>query len=190
MSILCDTDILERLWLPDSDPLRLRIEPHATSCPAGVISYGLSSGGYDLRLTRHFKVFVGWREAVVDPKSLSPECYDDVETDVLVIPPHGFALGCSMEWLRIPRDVIGECVSKSTYARGAQITNVTPIEPEFEGEITIEISNTSPLPAKIYAGEGIVQLLFHLLTRPCEKSYADKQGRYQGQRGITLPFVR
>jgi len=177
--------------LPDWQIQRdIKIEPFATGAPrAGVISYGVSSYGYDVRVGRHFKVFTNARCAVVDPKNFDPASFVDMDGDSCLIPPNSFALGETVEYLEIPRDVIAICVGKSTYARCGIIVNVTPLEPEWRGRITIEISNTTPLPAKIYAGEGIAQILFLRTDAPCRTSYADKQGKYQDQQGLTLPFV-
>ena len=177
--------------LPDWQIQRdIKIEPFATGTPrAGVISYGLSSYGYDVRVGRHFKVFTNARCAVVDPKNFDPASFVDMDGDSCLIPPNSFALAETVEYLEIPRDVIAICVGKSTYARCGIIVNVTPLEPEWRGRITIEISNTTPLPAKIYAGEGIAQILFLRTDAPCRTSYADKQGKYQDQQGLTLPFV-
>jgi dCTP deaminase len=156
----------------------------------GVISYGVSSYGYDVRVGRRFKVFTNARCAVVDPKHFDPASFVDIEGDFCLIPPNSFALAETVEYLEIPRDVIAICVGKSTYARCGIIVNVTPLEPEWRGKVTIEISNTTPLPAKIYAGEGIAQILFFRTDASCRTSYADKQGKYQDQEGLTLPFVQ
>jgi dCTP deaminase len=153
----------------------------------GVISYGLSSYGYDARVSREFKIFTNVDSAVVDPKKFSAESFVDRETDICVVPPNSFALASTMEYFRIPRDVLVICLGKSTYARCGIIVNVTPLEPEWEGHVTIEISNTTPLPARIYAGEGICQFLFFKSDQMCEVSYADRGGKYQRQRGVTLP---
>jgi dCTP deaminase len=153
----------------------------------GVISYGLSSYGYDLRVADEFKIFTNVNSTVVDPKKFDERSLVNVESDVCIIPPNSFALARSVEYFRIPRDVITICVGKSTYARCGIITNVTPFEPEWEGYVTLEISNTTPLPARIYANEGIAQVLFLGGEEPPEKSYADKKGKYQKQTGVTLP---
>jgi dCTP deaminase len=155
----------------------------------GAVSYGLSSYGYDVRVGRRFKVFTNARCAVVDPKNFDPASFVDIEGDSCLIPPNSFALAETIEHLEIPRDVIAICVGKSTYARCGIIVNVTPLEPEWRGRVTIEISNTTPLPAKIYAGEGIAQILFLRTDALCRRSYADKAGKYQDQEGLTLPFV-
>lgn len=153
----------------------------------GVISYGVSSYGYDMRVADEFKVFTNVYSAVVDPKNFSPESFVDIQTDVCIIPPNSFALARSVEYFRIPRSVLTLCVGKSTYARTGIVTNVTPFEPGWEGHVTLEISNTTPLPAKIYANEGIAQVLFFEADEECEVSYADKKGKYQGQTGVTPP---
>src|SRR6266404_2584574 len=155
----------------------------------GVVSFGLSSYGYDVRVGRRFKIFTNARCAIVDPKNFDPRSFVDVEADVCLIPPNSFALAETVEYLEIPRDIIAICVGKSTYARCGIIVNVTPLEPEWRGRITIEISNTTPLPAKVYAGEGIAQILFLRTDASCKTSYADKQGQYQDQKGLTLPLV-
>jgi len=152
-----------------------------------VISYGLSSYGYDLRVSNEFKVFTNVFGSVVDPKSFDDRSFVDIETDVCVVPPNSFALARSVEYFRIPRDVLTICVGKSTYARCGIIVNVTPFEPEWEGHVTLEISNTTPLPARIYANEGLAQVVFFLANEVCETSYADRAGKYMGQRGITIP---
>lgn len=151
------------------------------------ISHGLSSYGYDLRVSREFKVFTNIYNTVVDPKNFDPRSFVDMETDVCIVPPNSFALARSVEYFRIPRDVLTICVGKSTYARCGIIVNVTPFEPEWEGFVTLEISNTTPLPAKIYANEGIAQVLFFEGDEECRISYADKKGKYQNQQDIVLP---
>lgn len=153
----------------------------------GVISYGLSSYGYDARVGPDFKIFTNVESAVVDPKNFSAASFVDRQTDVCVIPPNSFALAHTIEYFRIPRDVLVICLGKSTYARCGIIVNVTPLEPEWEGQVTIEISNTTPLPARIYANEGICQFLFLKGEELCETSYADRAGKYMGQRGVALP---
>jgi dCTP deaminase len=152
-----------------------------------VISYGLSSYGYDLRVSNEFKVFTNVFGSVVDPKSFDDRSFVDMQTDVCVVPPNSFALARSVEYFRIPRDVLTICVGKSTYARCGIIVNVTPFEPDWEGYVTLEFSNTTPLPAKIYANEGACQFLFLKGNERCETSYADRAGKYMGQRGVTLP---
>lgn len=153
----------------------------------GVISFGVSSYGYDMRIADEFKIFTNINNTIVDPKSFDPRSFVDFKGEVCIIPPNSFALGYSVEYFRIPRDVLVICLGKSTYARCGIVVNVTPLEPEWEGHVTIEISNTTPLPAKIYANEGIAQLLFLGGEEVCQVSYADKAGKYQAQRGITLP---
>ncbi len=152
-----------------------------------IISYGLSSYGYDLRVSDEFKVFTNVYGAVVDPKNFDDKSMVDMQTEVCIVPPNSFALARSVEYFRIPRDVLTICLGKSTYARCGIIVNVTPFEPEWEGHVTLEISNTTPLPAKIYAGEGLAQVLFFKGESPCETSYADRGGKYMKQRGITVP---
>lgn len=156
---------------------------------SGGISYGVSSYGYDIRIANEFKIFTNINNTIVDPKEFDPKSFVDFKGDVCVIPPNSFALGKSVEFFRIPRNVMTICVGKSTYARCGIITNVTPFEPEWEGFVTLEISNTTPLPARIYANEGIAQVLFFESDEPCETSYADKKGKYQSQVGITLPKI-
>ena len=153
----------------------------------GVISYGLSSYGYDVRIANEFKIFTNINHMVVDPKDFDPRSFVDFEGDQCIIPPNSFALARTVERFKVPRDVIVVCLGKSTYARCGIIVNVTPLEPEWEGIVTLEVSNTTPLPARIYAGEGIAQMLFFQSDEPCETSYADKKGKYQSQKGLTLP---
>ena len=153
----------------------------------GVISYGLSSYGYDVRVADEFKIFTNVNSTVVDPKHLDPRNMVDVKGDVCIVPPNSFALARTVEYFRVPRNVLCVCVGKSTYARCGIITNVTPFEPEWEGHVTLEISNTTPLPAKIYANEGLAQVLFFQADQVCEVSYGDRGCKYQHQTGITLP---
>jgi len=153
----------------------------------GVISYGVSSYGYDVRIARDFKIFTNINSMIVDPKSFDSRSFVDFEGDVCVIPPNSFALARTVEYFRIPRNVLVIALGKSTYARCGIILNVTPLEPEWEGIVTLEVSNTTPLPAKIYANEGIAQMLFFESDEQCEVSYADKKGKYQGQKALTLP---
>jgi dCTP deaminase len=153
----------------------------------GVISYGLSSYGYDIRVADEYKIFTNVYSAVVDPKSFDTRSMVDFKGEVCVIPPNSFALARTVEYFRIPRSVLTICLGKSTYARCGIIVNVTPFEPEWEGFVTLEISNTTPLPAKIYSNEGIAQVLFFEGDEPCEISYADKKGKYQKQLGVMLP---
>jgi dCTP deaminase len=153
----------------------------------GVISYGLSSYGYDVRIADEFKVFTNINSTIVDPKSFDPRSFVDVKAEVCIIPPNSFALARTVERFKVPRNVLVVCLGKSTYARCGIIVNVTPLEPEWEGIVTLEVSNTTPLPARIYANEGIAQMLFFESDEPCEVSYADKSGKYQGQTQLTLP---
>ncbi len=153
----------------------------------GVISYGLSSYGYDLRVADEFKIFTNVNSAIVDPKHFDEKSFVAITSDVCIVPPNSFALARSVEYFKIPRDVLTICVGKSTYARCGIIVNVTPFEPEWEGYVTLEISNTTPLPARIYANEGLCQILFFQSDEPCETSYKDKKGKYQAQKGIVLP---
>jgi len=155
----------------------------------GVISYGLSSMGYDIRVTDEFKVFTNVKQAVVDPKQFNPDSFVDFKGVTCVIPPNSFALARSVEYFRMPRSVLGLCLGKSSYARCGIVVNITPLEPGWEGHLTIEISNTTPLPARIYSFEGIAQVLFFEAGSLPEVSYADRKGKYQGQQGITLPKV-
>ena len=155
----------------------------------GVISYGLSSYGYDLRIADEFKIFTNINNTIVDPKAFDPRSFVDYQGPVCIVPPNSFVLARSVEYFKIPRNVLTICVGKSTYARCGIITNVTPFEPEWEGFVTLEISNTTPLPAKIYANEGIAQVLFFESDEACQTSYADRQGKYQGQQGIVLPTI-
>jgi dCTP deaminase len=152
-----------------------------------VISYGTSSYGYDIRCAPEFKVFTNVYSAVVDPKAFDPQSFVDINADVCIIPPNSFALARTVEYFRIPRNVLTICLGKSTYARCGIIVNVTPLEPEWEGHVTLEFSNTTPLPAKIYANEGVAQVLLLESDQPCEVSYRDRGGKYQGQLGVTLP---
>jgi dCTP deaminase len=151
------------------------------------ISYGTSSYGYDVRCSNEFKIFTNINSAIVDPKQFDASSFVDVKQDVCIIPPNSFALARTVEYFRIPRDVLVICLGKSTYARCGIIVNVTPLEPEWEGHVTLEFSNTTPLPAKIYANEGVAQMLFIGADEICETSYRDRGGKYQGQRGVTLP---
>ena len=153
----------------------------------GVISYGVSSYGYDLRVADEFKIFTNVNSTIVDPKHFDERSFVTVNADVAIVPPNSFALARSVEYFKIPRDVLTVCVGKSTYARCGIIVNVTPFEPEWEGFVTLEISNTTPLPAKIYANEGLCQILFFQSDEVCETSYKDRKGKYQSQKGIVLP---
>ena len=151
-----------------------------------VVSYGLSSYGYDIRVADEFKVFTNVYGSVIDPKSFDPRSFVDMKADVCIIPPNSFALARTIEYFRVPRDVLTVCLGKSTYARCGIIVNVTPFEPEWEGFVTLEFSNTTPLPAKIYANEGVAQVIFFESDEVCETSYKDRGGKYQGQQGVTL----
>lgn len=155
----------------------------------GVISYGISSYGYDIRLADEFKIFTNVFNSIVDPKNFDPKSFVDFKGEVCIIPPNSFILGRSVEYLKIPRRVLGICLGKSTYARCGIIVNITPLEAEWEGQITIEISNTTPLPVKVYANEGIAQILFFESDEECEESYKDRKGKYDKQKGIVLPRI-
>jgi dCTP deaminase len=175
-------------WIRKMAREQRMIEPFADSqVRDGVISYGVSSYGYDIRVADEFKIFTNVYSAVVDPKHFDPKSMVDYKGEVCVIPPNSFALAKTVEYFRIPRSVLTICVGKSTYARCGIIVNVTPFEPEWEGFVTLEISNTTPLPARIYANEGIAQVLFFQAEEICEVSYADKKGKYQKQQTIVLP---
>jgi dCTP deaminase len=182
--------ILSDRWIRRMAKEKGMIEPFVDSQKRdGIISYGLSSYGYDARVGTEFKIFTNVDSAVVDPKNFAANSFVDRSSEVCIIPPNSFALARTVEYFRIPRDVLVICVGKSTYARCGIIVNVTPLEPEWEGHVTLEFSNTTPLPAKIYANEGAAQFLFLLGNEPCEVSYRDKAGKYQGQRGVTLPKI-
>jgi len=154
-----------------------------------VVSYGLSSYGYDLRVSRHFKIFTNVYSSIVDPKNFQEDSFVDIESDCCIVPPNSFALAVSVEYFRIPRDVLTVCIGKSTYARCGIIVNVTPFEPEWEGYVTLEISNTTPLPAKIYANEGLAQVLFYRGSEAPEVSYKDRKGKYMRQMELTMPTL-
>lgn len=174
-------------WIRDKAAKGM-IEPFSENqVREGVISFGVSSYGYDMRISGEFKIFTNINNTIVDPKNFDPRSFVEYKGEVCIIPPNSFALGHSIEYFKIPRDVLVICLGKSTYARCGIVVNVTPLEPEWEGHVTIEISNTTPLPARIYANEGIAQLLFIQGSEVCETSYADKSGKYQAQKGITLP---
>ena len=182
MSVMSDR------WIRKMAREHRMIEPfHEKQVRDGVISYGVSSYGYDVRIADEFKIFTNINHTVVDPKDFDPRSFVDVNAPQCIIPPNSFALARSVEYFRIPRNVLVVCVGKSSYARCGIIVNVTPLEPEWEGIVTLEVSNTTPLPARIYANEGIAQFLFFQGNEPCETSYADKQGKYQAQQGLTLP---
>ncbi len=175
-------------WIKKMAAEQRMIEPFAESqIRNGVISYGVSSYGYDIRVADEYKIFTNVFSAVVDPKNFDPKSMVDFKGEVCVIPPNSFALARTVEYFRIPRSVLTICLGKSTYARCGIIVNVTPFEPEWEGHVTLEISNTTPLPARIYSNEGIAQVLFFEGDEECEISYADKKGKYQAQRGVVLP---
>jgi dCTP deaminase len=175
-------------WIRKMAVEQKMIEPFADrQIREGVISYGVSSYGYDIRVANEFKIFTNVYSAIVDPKQFDPRSMVDFVGDVCIIPPNSFALARTVEYMRIPRSVLTICLGKSTYARCGIIVNVTPFEPEWEGFVTLEISNTTPLPAKIYSNEGIAQVLFFEADEGCEISYADKKGKYQGQQTIVLP---
>jgi dCTP deaminase len=174
-------------WIRDMAAKGMITPFNESQVRAGVISYGVGSYGFDMRISDEFKIFTNINTTIVDPKGFDPRSFVDFKGDVCIIPPNSFVLGSSVEYFRIPREVVVICLGKSTYARCGMVVNVTPLEPEWEGHVTIEISNTTPLPAKIYANEGIAQLLFLTGAEVCETSYADKSGKYQAQKGITLP---
>lgn len=180
--------ILSDKWIREAAQKHGMIEPFVENQKReGMISYGLSSYGYDARCSPEFKIFTNVNNAIVDPKEFSTSSFVDRETDVCIIPPNSFALARTVEYFRIPRDVLVICLGKSTYARCGIIVNVTPLEPEWEGHVTLEFSNTTPLPAKIYANEGVCQFLFFKGDQPCEVSYKDRSGKYMKQTGVTLP---
>lgn len=182
--------IMPDTWIREQATKNGMIEPFIEAQKReGVISYGLSSYGYDARVADEFKIFTNVDNAVVDPKRFDETSFVDRKTDVCVIPPNSFVLARTVEYFRIPRDVLVVCLGKSTYARCGLIVNVTPLEPEWEGHVTLEISNTTPLPAKVYANEGLCQFLFFQGASPCEVSYADRAGKYMKQRGVTLARI-
>ena len=177
-------------WITEMAKSHGMIEPfEEKQMRSGTISYGVSSYGYDMRVAREFRIFTNVLSAIVDPKAFDSKSFVEYEGDVCIVPPNSFALARSVEYFRIPRNVLTLCVGKSTYARCGIITNVTPFEPEWEGYVTLEVSNTTPLPAKIYANEGIAQVLFFEADEECAVSYADRKGKYQAQQGIVLPTV-
>ncbi|KLN60147.1 dCTP deaminase [Kiloniella majae] len=182
MGIMPDT------WIREQAENHGMIEPYVEAQRReGVISYGVSSYGYDARVSNEFKIFTNVHNAIVDPKEFSDQSFVEKDDDVCIIPPNSFALARTVEYFRIPRDVLVICLGKSTYARCGIIVNVTPLEPEWEGHVTLEFSNTTPLPAKIYANEGVCQFLFLKGEGDCDVSYADRAGKYMKQRGVTLP---
>lgn len=180
-------------WIREMSKTHGMIEPYADGQVRmdengqKLISYGVSSYGYDVRCAREFKVFTNVHSVIVDPKNFDSKSFIDIESDVCIIPPNSFALARTVEYFRIPRNVLTICLGKSTYARCGIIVNVTPLEPEWEGHVTLEFSNTTNLPARIYAGEGVAQMLFFESDEVCETSYKDRGGKYQGQTGVTLP---
>ena len=180
--------IMSDIWIREMAREHGMIEPFVEAQKReGTISYGLSSYGYDARVSPEFKIFTNVDSVTVDPKAFSDKGFVDREGPVCIIPPKSFALARTVEYFRVPRDVLVICLGKSTYARCGIIVNVTPLEPEWEGHVTLEFSNTTPLPAKIYANEGACQFLFLKGEQPCETSYKDRAGKYMGQRGVTLP---
>lgn len=184
MSVMPDS------WIRERSQKHGMIEPFIEKLNKyDVISYGLSSYGYDARVSDEFKIFTNVNSATVDPKQFSEQGFVDRKTDVCIIPPNSFVLARTVEYFKIPRDVLVICVGKSTYARCGIIVNVTPLEPEWEGHVTLEFSNTTPLPAKIYANEGACQFLFLKADSVCETSYSDRSGKYMNQRGVTLPKI-
>lgn len=186
MSILCDTQIIELANDGMIEPFEAG-QVRQNDAGNRVISYGTSSYGYDLRVSNEFKIFTNVNNSIVDPKEFCEDSFVDMTTDMCIVPPNSFALARSVEYFRIPRNVLTVCLGKSTYARCGIIVNVTPFEPEWEGHVTLEISNTTPLPAKVYANEGLAQVLFFRADQPCKTSYKDRSGKYQGQTGITIP---
>lgn len=177
-------------WIREMAKKHRMIEPFAEKqVRKGVISFEVSSYGYDIRVADEFKIFTNVATTIIDPKKFDPHSFVDYKGKVCTIPPNSFALGRTVEYFRIPRKIMTICVGKSTYARCGIITNVTPLEPEWEGFVTLEISNTTPLPARIYANEGIAQVLFLESDEECLVSYADKKGKYQAQKGVTLPKI-
>lgn len=184
MGILPDT------WIREQSLTNGMIDPFVDRQQAdGKISYGLSSYGYDARAATEFKIFTNVDNAIVDPKNFAETSFVDRDTDVCILPPNSFCLARTVEYFRIPRDVLVVCLGKSTYARCGIIVNVTPLEPGWEGHVTLEFSNTTPLPAKIYANEGVCQFLFFKGEGACEVSYGDRKGKYMGQEGVTLPRI-
>lgn len=189
MSVLTDSDI--RALVNKNQMIEPFIDGQIRANNAGekIVSYGLSSYGYDARVSDEFKIFTNINSSIVDPKSFDENSLVDRKTAVCIIPPNSFVLGRTVEYFRIPRDVLVLCVGKSTYARCGIIVNVTPLEPEWEGHVTLEFSNTTPLPAKIYANEGVCQFIFFRSPKACEVSYADRKGKYMKQMGVTLPTI-
>ncbi len=180
--------IMSDRWIREQSLNNAMIEPFVDSQRReGTISYGVSSYGYDARVSDEFKIFTNVDSVIVDPKDFNPKSFVDRQADVCIIPPNSFALARTVEYFRIPEDVLVICLGKSTYARCGIIVNVTPLEPGWEGHVTLEFSNTTPLPAKVYANEGACQFLFLQGNEPCETSYKARAGKYMGQRGVTLP---
>ncbi|MHB1207472.1 MAG: dCTP deaminase [Rhodospirillaceae bacterium] len=180
--------VMPDTWIRDMAVNKGMISPFTDQLAReGVISYGVSSYGYDARVSDEFKIFTNLDSVVVDPKQFSDRGFVDRKTDICVIPPNSFALARTVEYFKIPRDVLVICLGKSTYARCGIIVNVTPLEPEWEGHVTLEFSNTTPMPARIYANEGAAQFIFLKADSVCQTSYADRKGKYQGQKGVTLP---
>lgn len=178
-------------WIKKMSLEKSMIDPFVENLVAdGKVSYGLSSYGYDIRVSDEYKIFTNVYTSVVDPKKFDPKSFVDFKGEYCVVPPNSFALARSVEYFRIPRKVLGLCIGKSTYARCGIVVNITPLESEWEGHLTIEISNTTPLPAKIYSNEGIAQLIFLESDEVCTVSYADRKGKYQSQRGVTLPRIK
>ena len=176
------------IWIQKMAIEKDMIKPFSNSLMNnGEISYGLSSYGYDIRVSNEFKIFTNVNNSIVDPKKFDENSFIDFKGDVCIVPPNSFALARSIEYFKIPRNILTICLGKSTYARCGIIVNVTPFEPEWEGHVTLEISNTTPLPAKIYSNEGLCQVLFFESDQVCKISYKDKKGKYQKQKGITLP---
>lgn len=188
MTILNDRQVME-LCQTDT-PMICPFSEHQVRLVGGqkIISWGLSSFGYDVRLGNKFKIFTNINSTVIDPMKMSDDCYVDFEGDICIIPPHSYVLGHTIEYFRMPKDVVAVCLGKSTYARAGAAINVTPIEPGFEGQVVIEIANQTPLPMKVYANMGIAQFMFHRGER-CMVSYADRGGKYQGQQGVTTARV-
>ncbi|MGB1361048.1 MAG: dCTP deaminase [Alphaproteobacteria bacterium] len=177
-------------WIAKQSKENGMIEPFVDAQKRdGIVSYGVSSYGYDARCAPEFKIFTNVNNAIVDPKNFSDDCFVEVNADECIIPPNSFALARTVEYFRIPKDTLVVCLGKSTYARCGIIVNVTPLEPGWEGHVTLEFSNTTPLPAKIYANEGVCQFLFFQSDEPCDVAYSDRSGKYMGQTGVTLPKI-
>ena len=182
--------IMPDFWIKKMANSHKMIDPFVEKLvKKNVLSYGLSSYGYDARVSKQFKIFTNVNSATVDPKKFSESSFVDREVDSCIIPPNSFALAKTVEYFKIPKETLVICVGKSTYARCGIIVNVTPLEPEWEGHVTLEFSNTTPLPAKIYPNEGVAQMIFLHAESECAVSYGDRQGKYQGQEGVTLPIT-